>query len=79
MSYYWFNEQKQPKYAICDKCNDKYIMYSGRFSQRRPCRHHAWTNDFCRDCLVKKTRFNDNQGCYHTSIPLCCESYCIIC
>ena len=54
MSYYWIDNTPQLKYAICDKCNDRYVMYSGRFSQRRSCRRHDWKNGFCRDCHLKK-------------------------
>jgi len=53
-------------------------MHSGRFSQRRSCRRHDWKNGFCRDCHLKKNSFNNSKGCYHTSVPLCCETYCII-
>jgi hypothetical protein len=78
MSYYWIDNTPQLKYAICDKCNDRYVMYSGRFSQRRSCRRHDWKNGFCRDCHLKKNSVNNSKGCYHASIPLCCETYCTI-
>ncbi len=78
MSYYWIDNTPQLKYAMCDKCNDRYVMYSGRFSQRRSCRRHDWKNGFCRDCHIKKNGVNNSKGCYHTSVPLCCETYCVI-
>ena len=37
-----------------------------------------WKNGFCRDCHLKKNSFNNSKGCYHTSVPLCCETYCTI-
>ncbi len=79
MSYYWLEEPKQQiRYARCDKCEDKYVMYSGRYSQRRSCRVHRWVNGYCKDCREKYTAQNALRGCYHISIPLCCGEICTI-
>ncbi len=78
MSYYWFDESTQKEYATCEKCNDRYVMYSGRYSQRRSCRVHNWVNGYCMDCREKQTVKNTVKGCYHISTPLCCGGICII-
>ena len=78
MSYYWLVDTKQPQYARCDKCEDRYVMYSGRHSQRRSCRVHNWVNGYCKDCREKYTVQNAVKGCYHISTPLCCEGICTI-
>ena len=76
MSYYCIDEEKQPQYAICDKCKDTYEMHRGRYSYRKSCRKHKWIGNSCRDCKEFMTMSNKNSGCYHVSFDLCC--YCII-
>ena len=78
MSYYCINQSKQQDHAICEKCNDRYVIHGGRFSQRTSCRHHWWIDGFCRDCHIEHNAFNSSKGCYHTSMPLCCQCYCTI-
>jgi hypothetical protein len=74
MSYYWLEEKKTPQYATCDKCGDRYVMYSGRYSQRRSCRCHKWVDGFCYDC--KEVYSSDSHaGCYHVSE----NSECCVC
>jgi len=78
MSYYWIDKARHQEKTMCEKCNDIYVMEGGRFSQRKSCRQHWWIDGFCRDCHIEHNTFNSRKGCYHTSIPLCCETYCTI-
>ena len=76
MSYYLIDEEKSPKYATCDKCQDRYEMSFGRLSHRKSCRKHKWVGNICEDCKEFLTLSNKNGNCYHTSTDSCC--HCII-
>ena len=61
--YYKYNK------VICGKCNDRFIVTFGGYSQRRSCREHNYINNICDICNKKKNE--GSQCCYHMKKKSC--------
>ena len=63
--YYYDCNKRNPSYYNCYKCNDRFKVDTGGFSQRKSCRLHKFDNKgFCLDCHEYKDRLT-SYTCYH--------------
>ncbi len=62
-NYYKYNK------VICEKCNDKFFVSYGGYSQRKSCREHNYINNICTMCNKKMNEGGSN--CYHKKKKTC--------
>ena len=57
-----YTKIKEPVYATCRKCGDRFKLDYGGYSERPSCRNHRGNGKECKDCHLP---FPITCNCYH--------------